>query len=125
MIAGTTSGGVNTAMKFNSDSGSNYLGVLMYGTGVSAVAGIFGASTFAYFGALWTTQGSTYADIMDYSATDRHKTLISRYSNAANEAGAMASRWGSTAAITNIELITTSAATYAAGTTFSLYGIAG
>jgi hypothetical protein len=124
IIAGTTSGGVNTALRFNSDSGSNYFGVFMLGNGSTTASGSFGgASTFAYFGALWTTQGNTYADIMDYSATDKHKTLISRYSNAANEAGAMASRWANTAAITTVQVITTSAATYAAGTTFSLYGV--
>lgn len=124
MIAGTTSGGVNTVLRFNGDTGSNYTGVLMYGTGSSAVSGTFGAGSFAYFGALWTTQGNTYADIMDYSATDKHKTLISRYNSAANEAGAMASRWANTAAITSVTVLTASAATYAAGTTLNLYGIA-
>lgn len=125
VIAGTTSAGVNTVLRFNSDSGNNYTGVLMYGTGSgSGTSGTFGAGSFAYFGALWTGQGNNTVDIMDYSATDKHKTLISRYNSAANEVGAMASRWASTSAVNSITILTASAATYASGTTFAIYGIA-
>ena len=123
VIAGTTSGGVNTGLRFNGDTGNNYTGLLMYGTGSSAASGTYGAGSFAYFGALWTTVGNTTVDIMDSSATDKHKTLISRYSTSANEVGAMAARWASTSAITSVTVLTASAATYSTGTTFSLYGV--
>ena len=124
MIAGTTSGGVNTVLRFNSDTGNNYTGVLMSGNGSTATSGTYGAGSLLYFGALWTTVGNTYVDIMDYSATDKHKTILGRHSNAANEAGAHAGRWANTAAITSVTVLTASAATYSSGTTFALYGIA-
>ncbi len=123
MIAGTTSAGVNTVLRFNGDTGNNYTGVLMSGNGSTATSGTYGAGSLLYFGALWTTVGNTYVDIMDYSATDKHKTILGRHSNAANEAGAHAGRWANTAAITSVTVLTASAATYSTGTTFSLYGV--
>jgi hypothetical protein len=60
---------------------------------------------------------------MDYSATDKHKTVLIRQNSVADSAFAMGARWANTAAITSIQL-SLGAATFSTGTTFALYGIA-
>ena len=63
---------------------------------------------------------------MDYSATDKHKTVLARQNAAAYQTYAGALRFGTTDAITSIQFLTANASTikYDAGTTFNLYGIA-
>lgn len=65
---------------------------------------------------------------MDYSATDKHKTILARYNNpnTATNYGvaAYAGRWASTSAITSIQLTDAGGQTFDAGTTFYLWGIA-
>ena len=70
-----------------------------------------------------TTKGMGSTQFMDYSATDKHKSALSRANNA--EIGTMASalRWANTAAITSIESFAFSNS-WAAGGTVNLYGIA-
>jgi hypothetical protein len=62
---------------------------------------------------------------MDYSATDKHKTILLKAGTTPNtsEVVATAGRWASTSAITTIGLAP-SAGTFSAGSTFALYGIA-
>jgi hypothetical protein len=61
---------------------------------------------------------------MDYSATDKHKTVISRFGSAARETQATASRWANTAALTSINFFQESGGvTFSTGSTFSLYGV--
>jgi len=107
--------------QFNSDSGTNYTRVLMFAnsagtgsvTGTSqAIAGIYGAKI-----------QTTIINIMDYSATDKHKTYLTRSGNAEqSEVAAYATRWANTAAITSI-LFAPNSGTLSAGSTFNLYGV--
>ena len=60
------------------------------------------------------------ASFMDYSATDKHKTVLIR-ANHPGETVACAGRWANTAAITSITINT--ASTFVIGSVFSLYGI--
>ena len=62
-------------------------------------------------------------DFFDYSATDKHKSALSRLSDAGASVSMSANRWASTAAITSITM-TASTGTFSAGATFHLYGIA-
>jgi hypothetical protein len=57
--------------------------------------------------------------IMDYSATDKHKTILGRHGSV-DMVVASAIRYPATTAVTSI---TFSGATYAAGNTFALYGV--
>lgn len=122
----TTSGPVDIAGRFNSDSGSNYSRVGMYGNG--STAGSFTNTSVAQFYWAYATSpvsnvfNSFVTDIMDYTATDKHKTLLSRADLAGDSTAAYANRWASTSAITSISLFPTSGS-FAAGSTFSLYGI--
>jgi hypothetical protein len=61
--------------------------------------------------------------IMDYSATDKHKSLVFRSSGSDYGPLMIAGRFGSTDAVTSITLYREANA-FAVGSTFSLYGIA-
>ena len=107
-----------STLTVNSDTtDANYARVGMQGNG---------STTASYtnlprdFGAA-RTNGTIILQFMDYSATDKHKTVLCRASNAANEVQANCIRWANTSAITSIEV---SAGTYPTGSTFSLFGIA-
>jgi hypothetical protein len=69
-----------------------------------------------------TTWGVQVFQVMDYSATDKHKTVISRGNNAALTASATAGRWANTAAINRVDAVLLSGS-FAAGSSFYLYGI--
>ena len=62
--------------------------------------------------------------IMDYSATDKHKTALTRTNNPAQPlVEALVCRWADTSAVTEIDVFPT-AGNLASGTTISLYGVA-
>jgi hypothetical protein len=126
-----TSSSSNNGIRFNGDTGSNYTRVFMAGGG-SAASGTGGGGTsiqIDYFGFTGTTLGEQVCliNLMDYSATNKHKTILIRNNrNGANTgAEAIAGRWASTSAITSINLfsITGGGITWAAGSTFNLYGV--
>lgn len=108
--------------QFNDDTGSNYTHVVMYGTGASAISAASGALTYADLGVNRTTDTAAGVDIMDYNATNKHKTVLVRSSNASELVLAYANRWASTNAITKI-MISASADSLTAGSTFNLYGV--
>tara|TARA_R110000772_G_scaffold102649_1_gene203437 strand:- start:590 stop:1105 length:516 start_codon:yes stop_codon:yes gene_type:complete len=121
---------VNTLLSFNGDS-SNYSTVYMYGNGSSAASASSTAQQRLAWGSIYTTtntdstQGT--AQIVDYSATDKHKTTLMRANViGSNGIGALASasRWASTAAVTSLS-ISSSVDSFAAGATFKLFGIHG
>ena len=122
VIAGTASTPANTTFRFNGDTGNNYIALVMSGNGSSPFSGTYAATSFMRFGALYTSLGNVVGDIMDYSATDKHKTALGRSSTAGNEVAAFAGRWANTSAITSVAVLT-STGTFATGTTFTLYGI--
>lgn len=115
----TTNGG---RMRFNSDSGSNYSYVYMGGTG-SAAESYSGTTNGVASWVAQSTISTVIFQIMDYSATDKHKTVLDRSSRSDARVRAAATRWANTSAITSIEL-NLQGADFSAGSTFSLYGIA-
>ena len=109
-------------VRFNSDAGSNYTRVSMYGDGSSATS-----ETSTTTGIRVSQTGSSSINIitmqiMDYSATDKHKTTLNRWNRPSAFVFADAGRWANTAAITTVTLVPTGS--FQAGSTFSLYGIA-
>lgn len=110
----------------NADSGANYGGVTMIGNGSSAVSlsgssltRVDAPSDSTTFDVMWNI------DILDYCATDKHKTIIERYSRGAALTRAGYYRWGNTAAITSITFRGGDSQTkpFASGSIFTLYGI--
>jgi hypothetical protein len=124
MVSGA---GYDTSLRFNADSGSNYTNVYALGTGSATGSGTQ-SLTFADCGYMTTFVSNSFnriIQIMDYSATDKHKTLISRASNTAGaeQVAMYANRWANTAAITTVQVLSGSGNSYAAGSTFNLYGV--
>ena len=121
---GAVSGAHNLTIALNSDTGANYSAVHMSGTGSSTESSGSNANRLLnYYGYLEANQNTVIiAQFMDYSATDKHKTYLSRSNNAGNGISAVAGRWANTAAITSIAI--TTGANYSSGSTFTLFGIA-
>jgi hypothetical protein len=113
-------------IRFNGDTGSNYNYTQISGSGssVTTVAAANQSSGFLSIVAQATTTGSLQMNIniMDYSATDKHTTIISRADQAANGTEAFTNRWANTAAVTSVQILT-STGNWAAGSTFALYGV--
>jgi hypothetical protein len=124
VIAGTHTNGDTVGIRFNADSGNNYSSVSMQGNGSSASSSSWSSVSSGYYGVLYSSQGNAIIQVMDYSATDKHKTFLSRSNNAGNLLRAHAGRWANTAAVTSVTLVSFGAESYASGTTLSLYGIA-
>jgi hypothetical protein len=117
---GTVSTANDYYLTLNGDT-SNYSMVRMLGTG-SATSSM-SAST-REVGVAYTTQGNIITQIMDYSATDKHKTTLSRSNYPDQNLLAYASRWASTAAVTSVGFTIQGGHNFQTGATFSLYAIA-
>lgn len=128
--ASTTASGVTLDIRFNGDTGSNYSAVEMGGRNNGTYSS---AGTDVYFRVLGNTFGTlpfqTTMQIMDYSQTDKQKTALIRSSSYDTSLSsylvkAVAGRWGSTSAVTSISLASLfNSRSFAAGSTFNLYGV--
>lgn len=123
VISGTMTANSFIGAQLNNDTGNNYSGVRMYGDGSTAFSSTL-TSNYAWFNDMFTTPSIVTAQFMDYAATDKHKTVLVRQGSSSFVAGAVASRWANTSAITTIRLVAEPGRSYASGTTISLYGIA-
>jgi hypothetical protein len=110
-------------LRLNSDTGSNYSYVQMGGDS----GGAFSSSTtttgirVGYFAAT-SARDNAQISIMDYSATDKHKTTLVRTNSNAAAVRAITGRWANTAAVTSL-VLTFPSGNFAIGSTFALYGI--
>lgn len=114
VVRGNLSGAADVYLRFNGDSGNNYSFVQMAGPVGSSAATL----SFAQISNTGAGEFSAIASVMDYSATDKHKTFLSRSNG--DIVRAWACRWANTNAINQIEIATTSTWTTA---TLSLYGV--
>jgi hypothetical protein len=126
--AKSATGNPAVTARFNSDNTANYPYVRMTGSGSgSGGSAIITTDTFlniaAAFGINTSGNGHIIAQIMDYSATDKHKTVLVRNGDAGLGVEAIAGRWANTNAINTIALANTSSISFASGSTFSLYGV--
>ena len=92
----------------------------------------YGYSTSSYNSAtdtVWTEVSSGSAarlnvyNLMDYSATDKHKTVLSRQNFGTFTISMMAGRWASTTAISSLLLNRSGGFVFPVGSTFSIYGV--
>lgn len=128
IVEGTATGNANINLQFNGDTNANYSWIAMSGDGSAGSS--FGqsgitnapATRFGYF--VTGNRSNSIIQIMDYSATDKHKVFLSRSNNVTSGTDAQAARWANTAAIYSIRLIFQSGSlSIASGSTFSLYGV--
>jgi hypothetical protein len=113
-------------IRLNGDTGTNYSYQSMSSSGSAASAAFARTQTLGFVSGIAraTTTGPLQMNIniMDYSATDKTKTIISRANQAANGTEIFNNRWANTAAVTSIQILT-STGNWAVGSTFALYGI--
>lgn len=134
VVNGSTSGVGSLVMQFNSDASASYNLVGMRGNssgGTSAGRSHYeNGNTFFDLGWSQNNTGSPLfatVDMLNYSVIDRHKSLLSR-NNYTDDAGnsvveTSAGRWANNSAVNSIKIYL-GASTFAAGSTFTLYGIA-
>ena len=133
----TTYGITEIKLTFNGDTSSNYSQHQIFGDGATATAGGT-ANTSAITlcdGTIGTTTGGTFGvgitDILDYTNTNKYKTL--RYIGGVDINGTIAGyggrvglssgNWRSTTAISSITLISNSLINFSANSRFDLYGV--
>jgi hypothetical protein len=123
---GSQTGGSNTGLRYNGDSGSNYSATYVYGTGSAAGSGRDTSTTQMIFDYVPTTGNRTISkiQILNYSNTTTYKTMLWRRDDVVNATQAGVGLWRSTAAITSLTFVQTVGSSYFSdGTTFTLYGI--
>lgn len=121
IISGTGSAQVDLRYKLNSDTASNYSRTYIVGTGTTVTKGRDSSLTYLPLSYLDTSLTTCIVNFLNYSNTVYYKTILSRASSGGGT-NAMVGLWRSIAAISTIEM-TTSSGTVVAGTTFTLYGI--
>jgi hypothetical protein len=128
--ASTTETGVTFDIQLNGDTGSNYTAVEMGGRNNGTYSATNSDAFFRILGNTFnTTPFQTTMQLMDYSATDKHKTALVRASSydaslSSYLVKAYAARWANTSAVTSISLYSLyNSRSFAIGSTFSIYGI--
>ena len=128
LVSSVLGNGGNTApyIRINGLTTSIYNNVYASGNGTAA-------SSVAQTGITWLdrtpSSGSTTTPVQgqvhffDYSVTDKHKSWLSRANRSDASTGMNAGRVATTSAITTILIYAGGANNFAAGSTFSLYGV--
>lgn len=126
VFAGSSASQADFYIRFNGDTGANYTRIFMQGDGTNteSFGNVNDTPLRISRARVWPGElTNVVMNLMDYSATDRHKTALIRANNSARATEAFGGRWASTAALTSITLLLESGVQFAAGSTFSLYGI--
>ena len=131
-ISATINAAAGPILRFNSDTGSNYNGHLLYGEGGSSFGAYsYGSGTsinLSWFGQGYnsaTSFGGHIVDILDYTNTNKYKTVRSLQGIDRNGSGMsefVSGLWRNTAAITSIT-IPAESSTFVQYSSFALYGI--
>ena len=118
----TTGSTGSIALQFNSDTGSNYSYTRLLGDGSAASSARGSNTTATYIGDTGTDRAVFIVSLNNYSNSTTYKTALSRTNTANTATMATVGLWRNTAAINRVDLSTTTS-TFAAGSTFTLYGI--
>ena len=105
-------------LRFNGIT-TGYSRVFMFGSGSTTSSSV---QTDEFVGGASTGGTLNIIQLMDYSATDKHKTSLTRYGNTTGGVIAQAGRWADTSAITSV-LVNLTSGTFTSGATFNLYGV--
>lgn len=131
-LARNTSNSITAYITFNSDTGANYTLHRLVGTGSGASAGGFtGQNSFimSYFVASSSYTSGVFGagiiDILDYTNTNKYKTIRALNGVDNNGSGSLAlnsSLWLNTSAINSLT-ITSDGTSFAQYSSFALYGV--
>lgn len=121
IYAGTLSADGGFALRFNSDTGTNYSNTALFGDGSTAGSNRNSNDTSMGLGYGGTAQNVTTMQIQNYSNSTTYKTALSR-NNGGGYVSARVGMWRNTAAVTTVAVLTYSG-NFATGSTFTLYGV--
>jgi hypothetical protein len=121
---GTAGNEGNILVTFNSDTATNYSWTNIYGNGTAAGSSrsLSQTAIYAYCAGNTASFDAGFFHVMNYANATTYKCTLNRGNVAAGAVVARAGLWRSTAAITRMDL-TSSSGNYASGSTFTLYGI--
>jgi hypothetical protein len=112
-------------VRMNGDTDSTYTAVRMQANGTTTASTTYsgtGGMRLNGNGDIMTDFSfNAVIQLLDYSSTDKHKTLLSRTSSSGG-VDANAGRWPSTSAITSVRAYP-NVGSFDVGSTFALYGI--
>lgn len=122
-----TSGGNDLRFQINGSSSNIYNWVLAKGDGSTPQSSNQSNVTRGQVGESAKLDEQQYGifivQFLDFTATDKHKSILSRAGRSENEM--MAQRWANTSAITSLRIFVGGGFTINANSTFTLYGIEG
>jgi hypothetical protein len=121
-VGSSSSASTTVRMRVNSDTGTNYSWTDLYGDGSVAASVRSSNDTSLYLASVGTGQTTNIADFMSYANTNVNKTVLVSNSRSDSVVQLFAELWGSTSAITSIEVYISSGS-FTDGFTLSLYGI--
>jgi hypothetical protein len=119
-----TSAGQLIRMTFNSSDADIYTRQRMSSNGSTASAATLTSTQFIFTATSSTAIGDSVQQIisvLDYSATNKHKTALARSDNGNAGTDAFSGRWASTNVINSIQVYSNQ--NLDSGSTFALYGI--
>jgi hypothetical protein len=133
MRSATASTDDDPLFRFNGDTGSNYVRHQIFGTGSTAGASAATSQTSIQGQGAGNTApanvfGANIVDILDYTNTNKYKTVRTLAGTDQNGYGYMVMRsglWLNTSAINSITIITGSGSNFLQYSSFALYGIKG
>jgi hypothetical protein len=119
--------GAAPSIRFNGDASNVYPTVLLTGDGSSVQNSTLNFAQIPINDANYMSPAVRMlctVDIFDYSATDKHKSVLSRANQPSQGVNANTGRWPSTAAINSITVgVGWSSTAFVTGSTFALYGV--
>lgn len=117
----------NLLIQLNGDTGSSFNWVRMSGIGSGSGFGGASAGTIGYISYANTVPTSDImtclCSVLDYSANDKHKTILTRNDVASSATEVLATRWMNTAVVVSLKVLMDAGQSFTAGSTFTLYGI--
>lgn len=125
--------GGSLAYRYNGDAvNTNYIHVGVAGNGsifesTIITSNVIPGGTYTFGYGTPPPSWSIITNIMDYSATDKHKSYLHRIDAPSSLVAAATMRWSNSAAINSISISSVGGANppaFAIGSTFTLYGIA-
>jgi hypothetical protein len=130
----STSNGSYLWLNFNSDTASNYANHYLYGSGTNVISGSEPTQTkINIYGSLATStvasvHNSHIVDLLDYSSTNKNKTVRALGGQEDNSAGIIllsSGLWMNSSTAINSITITANTSNFATTSIFALYGIKG
>lgn len=110
--------------RLNADTGNNYTWIQTYADNGGALTDTQSSVSSIRAGYIQNSAAMTRINVMDYSATDKQKSLLIRsdQTEATTRTSLFTGVWANTSAVTSLSLVAGNG-TFAIGSTFSLFGI--